>query len=334
MNSFQPHGVHQLNSTSNAVSNDVEMLQTDVMRFFAILCLCLMAIFALVKALPMSPPADRPTITEPADLKADAQSLQVQIAALKRKLAESRTQAQSASAAAEQASIQANQAAEEEKEIISRLVNRQRELKAVNHSLDQIRQKIKLSELKLAGIVNDIEKKQQISSALKSQITKETKNIKKMQTVLDRANAKMDKSPNENLETLATLSESGSPEESTRQGFTLRFASDNALQALILREKVNFYAAAGNKAWQLSLNGGRPGYIALSNPPRLYEMEAATVPPDYMSAFQRQVAAFGRTTVTWGVTLPAQTAASINRLINGQKGGDLVIMPDGEVVLN
>ena len=35
------------------LSNDVEMLQTDVMRFFAILCLCLMAIFALVKALPM-----------------------------------------------------------------------------------------------------------------------------------------------------------------------------------------------------------------------------------------------------------------------------------------
>jgi hypothetical protein len=326
--------MQQVNSTGNTVSNDVEMLQTDVMRFFAILCLCLMAIFALVKALPMSPPTDRPTISEPVDLKSEARSLQVQIAAIKRKLAETRTQALSASAAAEQASRQANKAAENEKEIIFRLLNRQRELKAVNHSLDQTRQKIKTSELKLAGLVHDIEKRQQINSALKSQITKETKNLKKLQTVLDRANAKMDKSPTENSETSETSSGSGSLKESTPEGFILRFASDKALQALILREKVNFFAAAGNKAWQLNLKGGRPGYIALSNPPRLYEMEAATVPPDYMSAFQRQVAAFGRTTVTWGVTLPAQTAASINRLVKGQKGGDLVIMSDGEVVLN
>lgn len=333
MNSFQSHWMHQLNGSAT-LSNDVEMLQTDVMRFFAILCLCLMAIFALVKALPMSPPADRPTITEPSDLKADAQSLQVQIATLKRKLAKSRTQAQSASAAAEQASIQAKKAAEDEKEIISRVVHRQRELKAVNHALDQTRQKIKLSELKLAGIVNDIDKKQQISSALKSQLKNETNNQKKMQTALDRANEKIDKSPTENIETSETLSETGSHKESAREGFILRFASDKALQALILREKVKFYAAAGNKAWQLSLNGRRPGYIALSNPPRLYEMESATVPPDFMAAFQKQVAAFGRTTVTWGVTLPAQTAASINRLIKGHKGGDLVIMPDGEVVLN
>jgi hypothetical protein len=310
------------------------MLQTDVMRFFAILCLCLMAIFALVKAIPMSSPADRPTITEPADLKADAQSLQVQIAALKRKLAKSRTQIQSAAAAAEQASIQAQKAAEDEKEIISRLANRQRELKAVDHSLDQTRQKIKLSELKLADIVNDIDKKQQLSSALKSQIKNETKNLKKMQTALDRANEKMDKSQTENIETSETLSEPGSPKESAREGFILRFASDKALKALILREKVKFYAAAGNKAWQLRLTGGQPGYVASNNPPQLYEMETATVPPDYRAAFQQQVAAFGRTTVTWGVTLPAQTAASINRLINGQKGGDLVIMPDGEVVLN
>ena len=46
MNSIQPHPMLLLQS-SPALSNDVEMLQTDVMRFFAILCLCLMAIFAL-----------------------------------------------------------------------------------------------------------------------------------------------------------------------------------------------------------------------------------------------------------------------------------------------
>ena len=333
MNPFQSYGMHQLNSNA-ALSNDVEMLQTDVMRFFAILCLCLMAIFALVKALPMSPSVDMPTITEPSNLKADAQSLQLQIAALKSKLAESRAQVQQAYAAAEQASIQAQKAAADEKKINARLVHQKRELEAVNQSLDQTRQKIRRSELKLAAIVNEIDKKQQVSSALKSQIKKETRNLEKIQSTLYRADEKMNEHQSENVTSSAIASESVPPAESAREGFILRFASVGALQALISKDKVKFYAAAGNQAWQLRLNGGQPNYVASNNPPQLYEMEAATVPPDYMTAFQQQVAAFGSTTVTWGVTLPLQTSASINRLIKGQKGGDLVIMPDGEVVLN
>jgi len=38
----------------------VEALQTDVMRFMAILGFCLMVIFALVKTMPMAPPDSRP----------------------------------------------------------------------------------------------------------------------------------------------------------------------------------------------------------------------------------------------------------------------------------
>jgi hypothetical protein len=63
-------------------------------------------------------------------------------------------------------------------------------------------------------------------------------------------------------------------------------------------------------------------------------METATVPAKYTASFSRQIAVFGRGRVTWGVTLPDQTAASINRLIKDREGGDLVIMPDGEVILN
>jgi len=63
-------------------------------------------------------------------------------------------------------------------------------------------------------------------------------------------------------------------------------------------------------------------------------METSTVPMDYPKIFHGQVAAFGKESVTWGVTLPAQITSSINRLIKGRDGGDLVIMPDGEVILN
>ena len=333
MHLFHPYPLSPHTAGPNQ-SDDVEMLQTDVMRFFAILCLCLMAIFALVKALPMSPPVDSPTIAEPKDLKADAQSLQLQIAVLKKKLAESRTQAQSASLAARQASVQARTAAEDEKKVISRLESRQKELEAVNQTLNRTRQKLKLSEMKLTDIVKDIDQKQQVQSTLKSQINQETENLKKIQTALNHANETMDKKQEETLMTAETASEPVPPEASDRQGYTLRFASDNALQILISGKKVRFYAVAGKNSWQLVLVGGRPDYIPSTIPFQIYEMETATIPPEYLAAFRQQVAAFGRSSVTWGVTLPAHTSASINRIIQNKKGGDLVIMPDGEVILN
>jgi hypothetical protein len=274
------------------------MLQTDVMRFFAILCLCLMAIFALVKALPMGPPADRPTIAEPRDLRAEAQSLQIQIATLRKKLAETLTQAQSASLAAEQSSIQVKKTAQDEQEILNRLAIKQQQLKEI------------------------------------TQIKEETQNLEKIQAVLERANQKVSQSHPQNQSIPAKPSEADTPKKSAKDGFILRFASETALQTLISARQINFYAVAGKKAWRLRLTGGRPGYISAKNPAQIYEMETATVPIDYALAFEQQVAAFGRSAVTWGVTLPAQTTASINRLIQGQKGGDLVIMPDGEVILN
>ena len=319
---------------SPALSNDVEMLQTDVMRFFAILCLCLMAIFALVKTLPMAPPADRPTIAEPSDLKAKAQSLQIQIATLKKKLAETLTQVQAASAAAEQSSMQVKMAAKDEQEILTRLAKTQQQLKKVTQSLNQTRRELKIRGEKLAGLVNDIDTKQQIRSELRSQINNETKNLEKIQAALDRANQKVNQSHPRNQPPPQKPSEADTPKRSAKEGYILRFASDAALQTLISGGHVSFYAVAGKKAWQLRLTGGQPGYISAKNPPQIYEMEIATVPIEYTAAFRQQVAAFGRSAVTWGVTLPTQTRTSINRLIQGQNGGDLVIMPDGEVVLN
>ena len=100
MNPLHPPPMFFFPSNPN-LFDDAEMLQSDVMRFFAILCLCLMAIFALVKTLPMAPPDARPAIMEPADLKAEAKRLQKKIVALKEKLEEMQSQILAAAAAAD-----------------------------------------------------------------------------------------------------------------------------------------------------------------------------------------------------------------------------------------
>lgn len=319
---------------NTTLSNDIEMLQTDVMRFFAILCLCLMAIFALVKALPMSPPADQPTIAEPPDLQAEAASLHKEIAALKEKLAKTQSQLSAATAAVEKSAAQAAGAVANEKKTRSSLSMARKELTMVSQSLKEARNEIKEREGMLAKIVKDINDKRRIRSELQTQIDNETRNLEKIQATLDQVTEKLNRPLQQKQQIPGKTPPAPVPTQSIKKGFTLRFASDTALDALITREKVHFFALAGKKAWQLKLAKGRPVYIAAKIPSKIYEMETATVPADYAAVFSRQVAAFGRSTVTWGVTLPDQMAASINRLIKEGEGGDLIIMPDGEVILN
>ena len=319
---------------STNLSTDVEMLQTDVMRFFAILCLCLMAIFALVKALPISPSSDRPTISEPMNLRAEAASLQKEIAALKEKLAETQSQLTAATAAVEKSTAQAGGAAASKQKAMSRLSKARKELATAAESLKKLRNEIKERAVMLDTIVKDIDNKRRIRSELKDQINRETLNLKKIKATLAQFTEKLQQSSQPKQQIPKKQTPPPVPPQPTRKGFTLRFASDTALETLITLKKVHFFALAGKKAWQLKMANQRPVYIAVNSPSKIYEMETGTVPAAYTAVFRRQVAAFGRDRVTWGVTLPDQTAASINRLIKDREGGDLVIMPDGEVILN
>jgi uncharacterized protein YlxW (UPF0749 family) len=318
---------------SSNLSTDVEMLQTDVMRFFAILCLCLMAIFALVKALPISPPTDQPTISRPANLKAEVTSLQKEVAALKEKLAKTQSQLTAAAAAVKKSTAQAAGAAAIKQKTMSRLSKARTELATVAQSLKKFQSEIKERDAVLAKIVKDIDDKRRIRSELKDQINRETFNLKKIKAALAQFSEKLQRASQQKQQ----IPDKPAPPQApppTRQGFTLRFASDSALETLITQKKVHFFALAGKKAWQLKMAHQGPVFIGANIPAKIYEMETATVPAKYTASLRRQVAAFGRDRVTWGVTLPDQMAASINRLIKDREGGDLVIMPDGEVTLN
>ena len=360
MNPLIPTPELSLHRATN-LTNDVEMLQTDVMRFFAILALCLMAIFALVKALPMAPPAGQPVIAPPDDLRAEARALQKQIALLKEKLAQIQTQVQAATVAARQSSSRASKAARDEQAVRDRLIKTQQELRYTSQSLSKTQADLLEREAKLDKILSDIDRKQHRHSELKSRIENETQKLKVLQAALNKAQEKLNRLPQQKQPPAKKLSDapparklseappakkvsdappakkvSDAPPapQPKNKGFTLRFASDAALQELIARGEVNFFALTGKKAWQLHLSAGQTVFSPVESPRKIYEMESSTVPHAYTEAFRHKVAAFGRGSVTWGVTLPAQTSASITRLIAGRDGGDLLIMPDGEVILN
>jgi Skp family chaperone for outer membrane proteins len=313
--------------------DDAELLQTDVMRFFAILCLCLMAIFALVKTLPMAPPDTGPAIVEPADLKAEAKLLQKKIAALKEKLEEMQSRILAATAAAEHASAQAIKAAKTEEAVRDQVAKVKQELEKASQTLGDTRREIEARESNLVLILEDIADKRRVRAELKTQIENENRGLEKIRDKIEQVQVKLDQNHQPDQKPIKKPPGVTPPQEPAQEGFTLRFASDEALATLISDGKVSFYAIAGKNAWRLKLSGGRPGYIAAEFPRKIYEMETPTVPIDYATVFQRQIAAFGRPTLTWGVTLPGRMTDSINLMVKGRKGGDLIITADGQVKL-
>jgi Skp family chaperone for outer membrane proteins len=333
MNPLHPSPMIFLQSNPS-LSDDAEMLQTDVMRFFAILCLCLMAIFALVKTLPMAPPDTGPAIVEPADLKAEAKVLQKKIVALKEKLEAIQPRIQAATAAAEHASAQAIEAAKTEEAVRERVTKVKQELEKVSQTLGDTRREIEMRENKLVQILEDIADKRRVRAELKTQMENQTQALTEIREKIERVRVKLDQNQQSDQKPVKETPGVTPPPEPARKGFTLRFASDEALEKLILDGKVNFYAIAGKNAWRLKLSGGKPAYIATAFPRQIYEMETPTVPIDYAAVFQRQIAVFGRRTLTWGVTLPVPTTDSINQMVSGRKKGDLIITADGEVKFN
>ena len=333
MNPLHPPPMFFFQDTPSLL-DDAEMLQTDVMRFFAILCLCLMAIFALVKTLPMAPPDTGPAIVEPTDQETEAKLLQKKITVLKEKLDELQSRVQAATVAVEHASDQAVKAAKTEEAVRDRVAKAKRELGKDSQTLGDTRRQIEVREFNLAQILEDIADKRRVRAGLKTQIENETQRLTKIRVKMEQVQEKLDRNHQPIQEPVKKPPGETLPPEPAQKGYTLRFASDEVLEKLISDGKVKFYAIAGKNAWRLKLSSGRPVYIAAEFPRQIYEMETPTVPIDYAAVFQRQIAAFGRRTLTWGVTLPGRTTASINQMVSGQKGGHLIITADGQVKLN
>jgi hypothetical protein len=118
-----------------------------------------------------------------------------------------------------------------------------------------------------------------------------------------------------------------------KQGFTLRFASADALDRLVAADSVTLYGMADQQAWRLSLEAGRPTVARAPFPRWFHEMSAVTVPAHYLHSLEDAADGPGLSGVVWGVQLPADTKAAIAALTRGQPGGELVIRSDGQVLL-
>ena len=113
-----------------------------------------------------------------------------------------------------------------------------------------------------------------------------------------------------------------------KRGFSLRFASDEALLRLVASGEVDLFAFSDSRVWQLIFVDSRLTFRTAQVPGSFHEMAADTVPDEVLGTLRRFVSVVPAR-LKWGVTLPGPTSAALARLVSTSDGGSLVIDENG-----
>jgi hypothetical protein len=308
--------------SASAAGSDTDALQTDVMRFMAIIGLCLMAVFALVQGIPVQEPGKPAQAVQAARVRQEIQAQQQQLRELQaqlRVLQAEKDHAQQALTDSKEQLVQLTGQTQQSHVLLDRLETR---LENLDQRLEQARQL-------LAGVEQDAEQKEHNLAELRGRLLKTQQqldqNHDEIAAVKRQLRQKTDP-PVIKKQAPAAPSEPIARSVPEKQGFTLRFASDAALDRLVTAGDVSLYGMVDQQAWRLSMDAGQTVVTQVPFPGWFHEMSAVTVPAHYIHSL-------GQSGAVWGVQLPAVTKTAIASLTRGQQGGVLVIRSSGQVIL-
>ena len=354
-------------------SDEVEALQTDVMRFLAIICMCLMIVFSLIQSLPMSGEENRPKITtremiqkEIESLRRKADQLRQTLMALKHTIIFKKEEMQQLAAriTAQQSRIgqldaitrKSVEAMAVARQTLSDIDARVQQAMEKEQQFRTMAKKVEKSlverQMTLSRIDGLVDKGRAALDAMESDLKKAKQALNQLasaQHQLDaqkesRPEARQEETPEKkeepfkaaemNTETKAAQEETPVKSDD-KEGFTLGFDSNEVLLQLLRQgDKVRLYMLSGGRCWQLKVrDSGRVSFLPSPSPGTIYEMDRRTVPDKIIRAGKLVVAAFGTEGVTYGVELSPDISRQISRLMKEKKGGDLVILEKGEIFL-
>jgi hypothetical protein len=306
---------------SGAAGSDTDALQTDVMRFMSIIGLCLMAVFALVQGIPVQEPGKPAQAQQAAKIREDIRAQQQQLRELQAELHALKSEKDSTQQDLAQLAGQTQQARRLRVRLESQLEDLDRQLEQGRTTLADIEQDSTQEEHTLVEL-----RGRHLDAQV--QLDRAREDIAALRRPPPSTPVAVKQPPPKPV--------AGPVPE--KRGFTLRFASDAALDRLVAAGSVILYGMLDKQAWRLLLQAGRSTATPITYPDWFHEMAAATVPAHYLRSLQARADGPGRSSVVWGVQLPAAAKAGINALLQeqqarGQPGGVLVIRADGRVTL-
>lgn len=320
--------------------DDVEMLQTDIMRFLAIICMCLMILFALVQSLPLTGDNVRPRLQSEALYRQHLQAMRMAVEHLQDELAGITAEIAQRERYLERLRQSAETRAQELEKIKAAS-------ERMAHITGQARQRTADAELRLQRV------EQRLHTA-EAQLAQRMESLAVIEDTLRSAQTRLDEARIEVSEARELLQPM--PEEPTavaqqppkpepapvaapqepppveEEGFSLSFANEEALRSLIARSgQVSLYLISGGRSWCLQTEAGAWVFKPEAAPGSLYEMEISSVPYGITAAARKVFGAAGRSGAFYGVSLPEAMNAEIRTLMNSRQGGSIVIGPAGEV---
>ena len=310
--------------SASAAGSDTDALQTDVMRFMAIIGLCLMAVFALVQGIPVQEPGKPVQTVQAARVRQEILAQQQQLRELQAELQALKAvkdRMQQVLTDAQQHLVQLDEQTQQVRELRDQL---ETQLENLDHQLEQGRQA-------LAGIEQDSKQKEHNLAELRGRLLKTQEQLDQNRDEIAVLKRQLQQKTDRSVVKKQTHTAPPAPAPIARpvpekQGFTLRFASDAALDRLVTEGGVSLYGMVDQQAWRLSLAAGRTVVTKVPFPGWFHEMSAVTVPAHYIHSL-------GQSGAVWGVQLPATTKTAIASLTRGQQGGVLVIQSSGQVIL-
>lgn len=342
--------VHWLKNRSSSSSPgiqedaEIEALQTDVMRFMAILGFILAVIFALVQSLPFTPFDEQPLLQQQESLRQTIEDfkarIEIQQDTLKRihqRITEAKALRAKTLSETQAIAERRDQALKQTEQLMAALdVTQQKlttlksQLERQEESLQRVRLKVEKEQRELEAIdhrLNQLEQSERMAQQLRD------KALAAEQEAVRKKLAAQDSPRKEQAAAKPSPQRSVRASEPKREGFVLKFESDAAFNRLLAEGSIKFYAIAGSNAWQVRLKGTDPHYISAPSPSRYHEMERMTVPAVYLDNFKPFIAGQELNAVIWGVVLPAHLSQRIQSRIRDKRGGDVIIQPDGRIRL-
>ena len=313
-------------------ATDTEALQTDVMRFIAIIGLCLTAIFSLMRSIaePVENIVDNP----------ESEMLRQQLHSLQEKIT------------LEQRSIQALEDKLNNSQVRLALADRQA------HELQQLRSQLSGLGQALNTKNKDqlqLEKKLAYYSAKSHSLKQQLKTLQQQAVSAPEKQAPALLPPKDPAPSAPVARESEptpkapepapresepiprapepAPGKAVQKGFVLKFASERALSELIDKGQVKLLAVAKRQAWQLRLRNQRLVFQKTPMPDKYHEMLPETLPYRYQHAFYSSVDQAESTGTLWAVQIPLSTEHQVQSLLQTASAGELIIQADGRVSL-
>jgi hypothetical protein len=316
-------------ATPGGPGSDSDVLETDVMRFIAILGLCLMALFALVQSIPLQ--------------DTERNRLEPEAAKLHQDIAFQQQRAQLLQSTLDRLAAQLQEATARNSRARRALTSTQHELTRITGQTDQARSARDHLSAELDVLRHQLAQGRHELAGIQRAAGQKAPSLHELQQGLGEAQARLDNIPQRTTAPQVTQSPSrvspatGQPtppvRKTEKQGFTLRFASIEALEHLVAAGTVSLYAMAGKQSWRLSLPAGRPLFTPEAFPAWFHEMAPETVPDSYVRSLRKSLGEPPRSPLVWGVQLPTATRQGIASLTREHRGGNLVIGPDGQVTL-